>query len=147
MLLSRFFLLDPDDLANSRRPISGNEFGFITPAIIIVSIVFSIGVLSASIMFWYYYPTIRPNRRRSKITKDAKPLEVVKYFSSDDESSILDLIQNAGYSSYQHELVKATNFSRMKVHRIVSKLINRGILEKDKPVKNSKISIVEWLHI
>jgi len=98
-------------------------------------------------MFWYYYPTIRPNRSRNSITKDAKPLEVIKYFSSDDESAVLEIIQKTDYSAYQHEIVKAINFSRMKVHRIVIKLISRGILEKDDPVKNSKISIVQWLHL
>jgi len=127
----------------AERPTRPNP---LLPVLFVVSI-FSLGGLSAFSAFFYYFPEVRPRNRKLKSPKpDSKPLDIVMYVMSDDEAEVLKAVKQLGERTYQFEIAKVTGMSRMKVHRVLKKLEDRQILERDKDGRGSRVFLAEWLN-
>ncbi len=48
----------------------------------------------------------------------------------EDEKRVYDLVKNKGGSIYQSDLIRETNFSKVKVTRVVDRLETKGVLER-----------------
>ncbi len=115
--------------------------------ILFLIIVFSMGSLSALSAFYYYFPEVRPsNRRKSNPTPDSKPFEIVMFVLSDDEAEVLKAVKKLGDRTYQFEIARLTGMSRMKVHRVLKKLEDRQILQRDKEGRGSRVFLADWLN-
>jgi|SRR3989344_495406 len=60
--------------------------------------------------------------------KDFKKFDITKL--DDEEKLIYDFIKGKGGSSYQSDIIKETNFSKVKTTRILDKLESRGVVER-----------------
>lgn len=133
-----FIIFEPENPGLPKESI-GNE-------IIIFVLVFSIGVLFGQLGNFYYFPEIRPkNRSVEMITNTAKPLEVVRYISNEEERSVISAIIALNERTYQFEISRETGLSRMKVHRILKRLEERGIVKRDNEGRGSRVFLVDWL--
>ena len=110
-----------------------------------IFMVFIIGVIIASWMFLYYFPEIRPSRKREGSPQSSSPFDVIVHISNEEEVKILEAIKNRGNKAYQFELSRDTGLSRVKVHRIVYRLVERDMLQMEKVGKNKLLRISPWL--
>ena len=92
----------------------------------------------------YFFPEIRPSKRKS-LGRHPTPLDIVKYVISEDEALVLDAVMELGKQAYQFEIARKTKLSRVKVHRIIKRLAERGIVLVDKEWKKRKIRLAPWL--
>jgi len=80
-------------------------------------------VAAAGLYFVFFKkdePAVAGEKRK---TKDLSALE-------GDEKTVASLVQEAGGSLYQSDLVAKTGFSKVRVTRILDKLENDGVLER-----------------
>ena len=110
-----------------------------------VFMIFIVGIIIASLMFLYYFPEIRPNRKRSGFPQSSSPFDVIVHISNTEEVKILEAIKQRGNKAYQFELSRDTGLNRMKVHRVVYRLVERDMLHIEKIGKNKLLRISPWL--
>ena len=108
--------------------------------------IFMIGWLFGLFMVWYYFPEIRPKNRNGKLSATASPYDVVIYISKPEEVKVIEAVRQLGNKAYQFEIARYCNLSRMKVHRIIQRLAERGIIQVEKQGKHRKISLSEWMN-
>ena len=112
--------------------------------------IFFFGVLIGLIILWYYYPEIRPNRMRKKgeLPETMSPLDVVLFVSNDDETKVIEAISRLEGGAYQFEIAHLADLNKMKVHRVVKRLLDRGILRDeyfDENQRNRKLFLADWV--
>ncbi|MDN5327615.1 MAG: hypothetical protein PWP03_253 [Candidatus Woesearchaeota archaeon] len=73
---------------------------------------------------------ISGKKYHEELTEKEKKLERILGNLKEDEKRICELIKESGGAIFQSELVEKTNFSKVKVSRILDKLEGRGIIER-----------------
>ena len=73
------------------------------------------------------------------------PIEVALRLLESDERKVIKAIIEAGGSLLQKEISWKTSFSRVKTHRILVRLIRRGVVTSEKYYNTNKITLSEWL--
>ena len=63
-----------------------------------------------------------------------------------DERSIVNVLDLHGGSYLQKYITRETGLSRLKTHRIVASLSERGIVLVEKQANTNKVSLVKWFH-
>lgn len=116
-----------------------------TAKVIAFMMLFSVGVLSGLAMVWYYYPELRERNSKQQISRDASPLEVILFVSTTDETRVIHAIQALKNRAYKFEISRLTGLSRMKVHRIVTRLAEREIVRILKEGRHVRVFLEEWL--
>ncbi|MHA2252950.1 MAG: helix-turn-helix transcriptional regulator [Candidatus Kariarchaeaceae archaeon] len=107
-------------------------------------LVFTSGLIIASLVFLYYFPDLRPNKTKRDFPQ-ASAFNIITYISNDDEEKILHAIKARNNKAYQFELSQDTGLNRMKVHRVVRRLIERDILVVRKVGKNKLLRLSDWI--
>ena len=65
---------------------------------------------------------------------------------SEDERKVVEAVAAAGGDAVlQKDIRWTTGLSRVKVHRVVARLSQRGIVQVEKYYNTNKISLAEWL--
>ncbi|MCH8907464.1 MAG: hypothetical protein IH840_10280 [Candidatus Heimdallarchaeota archaeon] len=113
--------------------------------ILVPVFLFGVGTFSGLLAFYYYYPEIRNRPNVDELKDNPTILDVVKYISNGDEVQIIDAIRQLDKGAYQFEITSLTDLSRMKVHRVIKRLVDRDILFKEGNGRNSKIYVSEWI--
>jgi uncharacterized membrane protein len=115
--------------------------------LLVVLFIFLVGVFIGLLVLWYYYPEIRPNRRkRGEVPKT--PLDIVLYISNEDEVKVINAISELEGGAYQFEIAHLADLHKMKVHRVVKRLLERGILRDeffDEKKRNRKLFLADWV--
>jgi hypothetical protein len=106
---------------------------------------FTSGLIIASVGFLYYFPGIRSSKNKPEIPETKSAFDIIAHISNDNEESIMNAIKARNNKAYQFELSQDTGLSRMKVHRVVRRLIERDILTVKKVGKNKLLSLSEWI--
>ncbi len=139
-LASLFFvivqIIDPDDYQDGPP----TQIRILIPILI-----FLFGVLSTLIAVWYYYPDIRPRKTNRKISANSSIIDVVLYISNSDEVQVINAVKTLPHGAYQFEIANLASLSRMKVHRVIKRLVERDILTRLGEGRNSKLFLAEWL--
>lgn len=73
------------------------------------------------------------------------PIDVARRLLESDERQVVDELVKAGGSLLQKELSWDTGFSRVKIHRILVRLIRRGVVASEKYYNTNKITLADWL--
>lgn len=73
------------------------------------------------------------------------PIEVALRLLESDERKVVEAIIEAGGSLLQKEISWETSFSRVKTHRVLVRLIRRGVVTSEKYYNTNKITLAEWL--
>ncbi len=109
-------------------------------------VIFLVGLLTGLAILIYYFPEIRPRTSKEIIKDNPNPLDVVLYMVNPDEKLIINAIKKLGKNAYQYEIAKTTELPRMKVHRNLKKLVDKGVIELEKEGKMSKAKFADWLN-
>lgn len=72
-------------------------------------------------------------------------IEVALRLLEADEKQVVDALVKAGGSLLQKEISWETKFSRVKTHRVLVRLIRRGVVTSEKYYNTNKITLSEWL--
>jgi len=72
-------------------------------------------------------------------------IEVALRLLEADERQVVDALVKAGGSLLQKEISWETKFSRVKTHRVLVRLIRRGVVTSEKYFNTNKITLAEWL--
>ncbi len=108
--------------------------------------IFSMGILTGGIYLGYFYPELREKIHGKEISSNPTSLEVLLYISTDDEINIIQSIQSLAPKAYKFEIARDTGLSRMRVHRILMRLNERGIVRIIKDGRYSQVYLMDWIH-
>ena len=62
-----------------------------------------------------------------------------------DEKRVVEAIGNAGGSMLQKDISHELGFSRVKTHRVMVRLLRRGVVTAEKHYNTNLIELVDWL--
>ena len=88
-------------------------------------------------------------KSKSVESKAVKPqeasIEIALLLLESDEKQVVKVLVDAGGSILQKEISWKTGFSRVKTHRILVRLIRRGVVTSEKYYNTNKITLSKWL--
>jgi uncharacterized membrane protein len=73
------------------------------------------------------------------------PMDIVMRVAKLDERAALEVVKSNGGICLQKDITYKTGLSKLKTHRIVARLAERGILQVKKVGKTNEISVPLWL--
>ena len=79
------------------------------------------------------------------IKEEKKSIDVALKLLEHDEKRVVEAIMGAGGSILQKDISYNLEISRVKTHRILVKLINRGIVTAEKQYNTNMITLADWL--
>jgi uncharacterized membrane protein len=75
-----------------------------------------------------------------------KAVEVAMRLLEPDEKRVMEAIVAAGGSMLQKDLSHELGFSRVKIHRVLVRLIRRGVVTAEKYYNTNRIEVADWLN-
>ncbi len=105
-------------------------FSFITSPLTIVFVISGIVAFLGGISIW--------NLTRRKEMKKVREKTMTKFLLP-DEKKIIEVLQKDGYESTQTQITKESGMTKVKVHRAIQKLEEKGVVEKYKYGLTNKI--------
>jgi uncharacterized membrane protein len=85
---------------------------------------------------YYHTPDNEKANNVSLVLKTLKP----------DERSIVGVLDQHGGTYLQKHITKEAGLSRLKTHRVVAALSERGIVIVEKYANTNQVSLVKWFH-
>ena len=73
------------------------------------------------------------------------PMDVVMRVVKPDERVALEVLKNSGGVCLQKDIAYKTGLSKLKTHRIVARLAERGVIQVRKVGKTNEITVPAWL--
>lgn len=109
-------------------------------------LIFSVGLSSGLLAFYYYFPEVRTRKHVTDAPDaTATPMQVIKYVSTEEENAVIEAIHELSERTYQFEIARVSGLSRMKVHRVLKRLEERGIIRRESEGRGSRVFLAEWL--
>ncbi len=110
----------------------------------------STAVAIAAVAYVIAFPTIRyatPGQEESGLILSDTPnaIDIVMRVSKPDERAALEILKRSGGVCPQKDIVYHTRFSKVKTHRIIARLAERGVIVVKKSGKTNEISVPAWL--
>lgn len=109
-----------------------------------ITFVFAIGLVSGVITLIYLYPEVS-SKIHGSLSPNASPYDVVLHISTEEEIEVIKAVKKMSFKAYKFEIAKKTRLSRMKIHRITTRLSERGIFIIEKNGRFSKILLADWM--
>jgi uncharacterized membrane protein len=131
---------------------SGSMFAGINFVWLLVFVVPLIAVLVV-IVYVIAFPQIKQAKTATEIIQAVdtqkiqnKPLEAVLKVLNDDERKVVETLASSKTGSMlQKEIRWKTSLSRVKIHRVVARLAERGIVQVEKQDNTNKVTLSEWI--
>ena len=73
------------------------------------------------------------------------PLDVALRLLEPDERRVVEALSAAGGSMLQKDISYNLGFSRVKTHRVLVKLLRRGVVTAEKQYNTNRIELADWL--
>ena len=111
----------------------------------------STAVMVIVLAYMILFPTIKyssdteAKKEISIPTVFLDPMNIVMRVVKPDEQVALDVLKNSGGICLQKDITYKTGLSKLKTHRIVARLAERGIIEVRKVGKTNEIRVPTWL--
>ncbi|MBN1683171.1 hypothetical protein JW865_06430 [Candidatus Bathyarchaeota archaeon] len=83
--------------------------------------------------------------KTSNENKQISPFDVTLRLLNDEEKRVVEAIAQSGGSMLQKDLSYELKLSRVKIHRILVGLIERGVVTAEKHYNTNKITLTDWL--
>jgi len=97
-------------------------------------------------------PEIHKIEEKKAMEKDTEgkkaaesPLDVTVRLLHDDERRVVEALAKAGGSMLQKDISYDLKLSRVKTHRVLVGLIERGVVKAEKHYNTNKITLSDWL--
>jgi len=136
------------DLVYQRGPMGQNGGWSLTNILLVALII----LLVFALIYFVFFPrlenivssaSIQPEVEEMK--EENRNLEVAYRLMEPDETRVVKTIVEAGGSMLQKDISYNLEISRVKTHRILVKLINRGIVTAEKQYNTNNITLAGWL--
>ncbi len=137
-----------------RRMMGSSTTNYSVPAYIWILPYLFIGVLAMGIVGLLYGNVIVLNsstqrkqlqHTRSGDTITSSDLEDILKVLKPDERKVVELLLEHGGKMLQRDIRWEAGFSRLKTHRVISRLIERGIVKKIPIGNTNQIILEDWL--
>ena len=122
------------------------------PGLWVILVVFvGIAVLGAlGVGYYVAFPEIRPGPARDAAppSEPANPVvgwDVLMRTSKPEEKKVLEVLASHDGSYLQKFVVKEAGLSRLKTHRIVSRLAERGVVTVERSGNTNQVSLAPWV--
>lgn len=121
----------------------GPQF-YIWIPVLLVPITFIVGSLAYLALF----PSIeQKSPPEAVLPREQQTLTAVLRVLKDDERKVVELLMKEGGSMLQKDIARKTGFTRVKTHRILYRLVTRGIVTAKKHYNTYQIILADWLLI
>ena len=77
--------------------------------------------------------------------QDKSAYDAVLRVLKKDEATVIEALSNEGGVMLQKDIRWKTGYSRVKIHRILTRLAERGIVSATKHYNTNKITLADWL--
>ena len=74
-----------------------------------------------------------------------RAVEVAMRLLEPDEKRVVEALVAAGGSMLQKDISHELEFSRVKTHRVLVRLLKRGVVTAEKHYNTNRIELVDWL--
>ena len=92
-------------------------------------------------------PTIERDQPRGEEGYNRiKAVDVAMRLLEPDEKRVMEAMIEAGGSLLQKDISYETGFSRVKTHRVLVRLIRRGVVTAEKYYNTNRIEVADWLN-
>lgn len=97
------------------------------------------------------FPTIKFSESDASVATDPisagtlDPLSILIRVSKPEERAVLEVLHGSGGLCRQKDIVFKTGLSKIKVHRIIARLAERGAIQVKKIGKTNEITVPNWL--
>ena len=120
---------------------------FLWPTVLTASTAVTVTVLAYVILFpsIKYHTDVGPKVETSIPTVSPDPMNIVMRVAKPDERAALEVLRDSGGFCLQKDITYKTGLSKLKTHRIVARLAERGIIEVRKVGKTNEIRVPTWL--
>jgi hypothetical protein len=124
------------------------------PSSVWVVLVVFLGVIVAGAVgagYYFAYPEIKAAPASLEETKAAPPADagmnwdVLMRTSKPEERKVIEALAAHNGSYLQKFVVKETGLSKLKTHRIVSRLAERGIVTVERSGNTNEVSLAPWV--
>ena len=116
-----------------------------------VGIVVLVGVVVVSaggLVYFYVFPEVRTGqaRRGGQVSaQDSTAYEAIVKTLTDEERRVIEVLKIHGGKYLQKYIRKEAGLSRLKTHRILVRLTDRGIVKLKKTSNTNEVQLSEWL--
>jgi len=86
-----------------------------------------------------------PARSGADDDRKTGAVEVAMRLLEPDEKRVVEALTAAGGTILQKDITHETGFSRVKTHRVLVRLIRRGVVTAEKYYNTNRIEIADWL--
>lgn len=128
------FILAASALYIQTQISSGNACGCIIPLPLFIPFLGSLGLFIGVV----FYSILFPNEQNQTISEEL----FLKMFDGDQRKFMKNLLKSQG-EQLQVNVVKETDLSKVKVHRIIKKLDSKGIIDKESYGRTNRIKLKE----
>ncbi|UCH57128.1 MAG: hypothetical protein JSV18_07280 [Candidatus Bathyarchaeota archaeon] len=77
--------------------------------------------------------------------KESRTIEVATRILEPDERRVVEALVEAGGTMLQKEISHEVGYSRVKTHRVLVRLIRRGVVTAEKYYNTNRIELADWL--
>ena len=103
--------------------------------VIVGCIIGIVGLLT----YYIAFPEIKSPPDQAKASGS---YDVVLRFLKEDEKKVVEYLHNSGNESLQKDIVKDTGFSKLKTHRILARLAERGLITAQRQGKTNRVRLL-----
>lgn len=114
----------------------------------------SAAVVVVAVAYVILFPSIKYSSETTQTkpeiaspTTDFDPVSIVMRVVRPDERAALEVLRNSGGVCLQKDITYKTGVSKLKTHRIVARLADRGIIRVRKMGKTNEITVPAWLGV
>ena len=121
----------------------GSIFG--ASIIILVGLVI-VGI--GGVVYFQLYPEIKAinrNTQSSPAAQSSQPLDSILKTLKEDEQKVLNVLMNHEGKYLQKYIRKEAGLSRLKTHRVLARLAERGIVTLEKTGNTNEVQVADWL--
>ena len=124
-------------------------FGVIFAVLIAITVVGIVGI-----SYYVVYPQMRIGTLQSKVAYQnlseqtssvTSPFESVSKTLTEEERKIIAVLNNHNGKYLQKYIRNETGLSRLKTHRIITRLADRGIVTLEKTGNTNQVFLADWL--
>jgi len=129
------------------RYATSNTYGIVFGAslIILVGLV-AIGI--GGVVYFQLYPEIKvinKNTKSSMTSQSSQPIDSILKTLKEEEQKILEVLMKHEGKYLQKYIRKDAGLSRLKTHRVIARLAERGIVILEKTGNTNEVRIADWL--
>jgi len=129
------------------RYATSNPYGIVFGAslIILVGLV-AIGI--GGVIYYQLYPEIKAvnqNKQSTMTSQSSQPVDSILKTLKEEEQKVLAVLMKHNGKYLQKYIRKEAGLSRLKTHRVIARLAERGIVTLEKTGNTNEVRIADWL--